>query len=101
MSFIRKYSLIAIAIVFFILLFAYYSDERNAGYQFTGIIHDVKSSTNGYIFFIDTADQTIRCFSSEQPNELGLYSIRGNFSDDRGIFFIERWLDIDNYQNND
>lgn len=98
---IRRYSLIAIAIISFILLFAYYSDERNAGYQFTGVVHDVKASTNGFIFYIDTADQTIRCFASDQPKDLGLYSVRGSFSDDRGIFFVERWLDIDNYQNND
>lgn len=101
MFLIKRYSLIAIAVVSFILLFAYYSDERNAGYQFTGVVHDIKSSTNGYIFYIDTAEETIRCFSSDQPEDLGLYSFRGSFSDDRGIFFVERWLDIDNYQNND
>ena len=93
--------MIAIAVVSFILLFAYYSDERNAGYQFTGIVHDLKESTNGFIFYIDTKDETIRCFSSERPEDLGLYSIRGSFSDDRGIFFVEKMLDIDNYKNND
>ena len=85
----------------FILLFSYFSDERNADYQLTGVVHDVKSSTNGFLFYIDTADDTIRCFSSDRPEDLGLYSLRGSFSDDRGIFFVERMLDTDNYQNND
>jgi len=98
---IRRYPLIAVIVVAFILLFAYYSDERNAGYQFSGIAHDVKSSNNGFTFYMDTVDRTIRCFSSERPDDLGYYAVRGNFSDDHNIFFVERWLDIDNYENND
>jgi len=98
---IKTYTLIALAVLSFILIFAYFSDERNMDYQFTGVIHDVKTSTNGFIFYIDTVDESIRCYSSERPDDLGYYAVRGSFSDDRGIFFVERMSDIDIYDDSD
>ena len=98
---ISKYTLIALSVLVFILLFAYFSDERNMDYQFSGVVHDIKSSSNGYIFYIDTAEEPIRCYSSERPENLGYYAVRGTFSDDGGIFFVEGWSDIDIYDDYD
>jgi hypothetical protein len=98
---IRRYALIALSVLAFMLLFAYFSDERNMDFQFSGVVHDVKTSSNGYIFYIDTADESIRCYSSECPDDLGYYAVRGTFSDDGGIFFVEGWLDIDIYDDHD
>ncbi len=101
MSLIRKYTLIALSVLAFILLFAYFSDERNIDYQLSGVVHDIKASSNGYIFYMDTAEESIRCYCPECPNDMEYYAIRGTFSDDRGIFFVERWSDIDIYDDYD
>ncbi len=101
MLLIRKYLLMAAFALSVILLFAYFSDERNIEYQYSGIVHDVKASSNGYIFYIDTVEESIRCYCEECPENQGYYAVRGSFSDDRGIFFVKDCLDIDIYKDQD
>jgi hypothetical protein len=54
-----------------------------------GIVHDVVSSEKGYVFMFDDSEElTYKCFAYIKPSELELYVIKGNFSEDRNIFFI-------------
>ena len=96
---IEKYHYLALSVILLISIFTYFADDSNVTYDLTGIVHDQKSSTNGYIFYIDTADRDIRCFCKENAEELGYYAVIGQFSDDGGIFFIEKMMRIDENNN--
>lgn len=72
-------------------LFAYFTDEDNIEYDYSGIVYDISSSKNGYTFQIQCDKEDFRCFYSERPLDLGYYKIKGQFSDDGKIFFVE-WL---------
>lgn len=73
-------------------LFVFFNDSDNVNFDEEGIIHDVRTSKNGFIFYIDTGDLSIRCFSKEKPEEYGYYGLIGSYSDDGGIFFVERMM---------
>ena len=86
----RKYAIIGFSVVLVTMLFLSFSgDVEDDGYDMTGIVHDVKKSDSGFVFYLDTVDETFRCFDEACPVELGFYGVRGSFSDDGSIFFIE------------
>ena len=89
------------SVIALLAVYAYFSDESNIRYDMTGIVHDIKATNNGYTFSIDTVDGDVRCYFSERPRDLGHYSLRGSFSNDHSIFFVERMMDIDIYWKND
>jgi hypothetical protein len=91
---LNNYIFIGLSVLALISLFAYFSDDANGNYDYSGIIHDVRQSTSGYIFYIDTGDDDIRCFYDEKPVELGHYSIRGSFSQDEKIFFLSDLIEV-------
>lgn len=97
----KIYQLAGLSVIVLISIFAYFSDEHNAEYDLSGIVHDISSSTKGFIFQIDTTESSYRCFFDESPIELGYYAVRGSFSDDGGIFFIEKMMNMDNYKEHD
>jgi hypothetical protein len=92
---ISKYLLIGLAILVVISIFSYFSDEENVEYDYYGIVHDIKSTSNGYIFYLDTLENDIRCYSSGIPNDLDMYAVKGSFSSDGNLFFVEFMMDID------
>lgn len=85
----NRYILIGLSVLALISLFAFFSDESNADYNYSGIVHDVKQSSNGFLFYLDTGSEDLRCYCSEQPMDLGYYAVRGSFSQDNKIFFAE------------
>ena len=98
---IKKYHYLGLSVILLISIFTYFSDENNITYDMTGIIHGVKASSNGYVFSIDTVDGDVRCFCKECPNDLGYYAVRGKYSNDGNIFFIERMHNMEkNDENN-
>ncbi len=78
-----------VSVVSMLLIIAYYSDEDNIEYDYDGIVHSISQSKNGFTFTFDTDDRSFRCYHSESPVDLGHYRIKGTFSDDGNIFFIE------------
>ena len=72
------------------LIYVYSLDEENLEYDHSGIVHDISASKNGYTFSIQTNDESIRCYYPSEPVDLGLYKIRGSFSDDGTIFFVSK-----------
>ena len=76
--------------------FLVFSDEDIVEYDITGIVHDIRETTNGFTFTIDTSNgDSKKCFSREMPRELGYYGICGNYSDDGTIFFISHMFCFD------
>lgn len=92
----RKYAVVGFSIVLIAVLFLSFSEDMvNDEYDMTGIVHDVKKSDAGFVFYIDTVDGTYRCFDDARPIELGFYGVNGSFSDDGSIFFIESMSCLD------
>ena len=95
MLIIRKYVYVGLSVILLISLFSFFSDEYNMDSDYAGIVHDVRTSTNGFTFYIDCSEGSFRCFFSEKPVEYGYYGIIGEFSSDRNIFFIDRMILLD------
>lgn len=94
MSF-HRYTALGIAVVMVVLVFVVFSDEDGVEPDMSGIATDIRSGTNGYTFYLETEDSKVRCFSSERPEELGHYGVRGSYSDDRTIFFVSVLISYD------
>ena len=88
----KGYVLTGFSVILLISLFAFFLDETNIECDYSGIVHDIRSSSNGFTFYIDCSDVTFKCYSKEEPADLGYYGIIGSFSDDNTIFFIERMV---------
>lgn len=96
-----RYTLLGLSVVAVACVFVFFSDPDNIDYDYTGIISDVSESTSGFTFHLHTAArEDIRCFSYEEPLELGYYAVSGEFSNDGNIFFTStiRNLDIDPFR---
>lgn len=77
-------------------VFVIFSDDSIVEYDHTGIVHDIRSSANGFTFYLDTSDgKSIKCFFKEEPVELGHYGVVGDQSDDGSMFFVSFMKDFD------
>ena len=94
-----KYVLIGLSVLIMLSIVIYHSDDDNIPYDYSGIVYDINESKSGYTFNFDTKDESFRCYYPERPADLGYYRIRGEFSDDGNIFFIDRMLDLDHRSN--
>lgn len=83
----NKYSVLAISVIILIGLFSYFQigeDDETV----TGFASDIRQSNSGYVFFINDPDgNSIKSFSSFQPDIL-VHSFHGNYSSDGSIFFV-------------
>ncbi len=94
----KRYAAVGLAIVLVAVLFITFSeDEGDEDYDMTGIVHDIRGSTNGFTFYIDTIDSQIRCFSRLSPVDLGYYGLKGSFSEDGSIFFVEMLTSLEGH----
>lgn len=91
----RKHLVFCIALISILSLYLVCSDESNVLYDYTGVVFESKQTVNGFTFFLDTPSGQIKCFSREPVVEMGLYKIRGEFSSDGSIFFIDRCENMD------
>jgi len=60
-----------------------------------GIVHDVSSSSSGYVFFFDDFHgESVKCFSVQRPYENSICSIEGKYSEEGSIFFVSSLMVI-------
>ncbi len=96
MAVVNRYIVLGFSLVLILGSFVVLFDPDSVSYDYTGIVSDVKESTNGYVFQMHTSDhEDIRCFSYEKPKELGYYAISGEMSDDGNIFFVSYLYNLD------
>jgi hypothetical protein len=72
-----------------------FSDADDDAGSLCGIVHDVRESSKGYTFTIDVSSGSVRCFSYDSLDDMGLYRIYGSFSDDGSMFFATRVVCLD------
>ena len=85
-----KYFIISVSAVLIFTLF-WTMDNETVDDDIKGIVFDIKESKNGFTFYLETTEgKCERCFYREKPEDLKTYSVKGNFSDDNTIFFIEK-----------
>jgi len=93
MKIFDRYSLLCISIAAILLMAALINEKGPEDRQekdIVGIVYDIKTTKNGYTFsFEDSDGGNTRCFARSEPLEFGVYSIRGTFSDDGGMFFVD------------
>ena len=89
--------MLGLSTVFVIILFFGFSDGEYTDYEYSGIIHDIRDSSNGFVFYIDLdSGETIKCFFNDKPDDLGYYAIKGSYSDDNSMYFIKNIQRLDN-----
>lgn len=85
-----KYFLMSLFCVFVLILFSFFDIEDKNDDPMIGIITDIKETQNGFVFdLIDADGDIIHCFSKERFRSDSVYEIKGRYSDDRTMFFIE------------
>jgi len=85
-----KYLLLGISLFLIFLISAFINEEKITNQKEIGMIFDVFSSSNGYIFYFENSkSDIIKCFYSIKPEESKVYCIEGKYSKDGSIFFIE------------
>lgn len=98
MSSMSRYTVLGISIIMVAGIFVFFTDTDNLDFDYTGIVSDVKEGSSGYTFHLNMSNgESIRCFSTEEPVDLGYYAVIGDFSDDGNILFTKvlRNLDTD------
>lgn len=92
----KKYAVVGFAMILIVILFLSFSEGTNGSeYDMTGIVHDIRSSSSGFTFHLDTSDDSIWCYSKESPADLGYYGVDGSFSDDGSIFFVKTMVRLE------
>ncbi|MDO5861953.1 MAG: hypothetical protein Q4Q58_04080 [Thermoplasmata archaeon] len=87
---VGKYPIAAFAVFLVALTIVMFADaESSVDPDYTGVVSDISESTNGYIFYITTYQEKMRCYSSQCPVDHGYYGITGSFSSDGSIFFVK------------
>lgn len=84
----KRYVYAVIAVIAIVSMMVLFSDESGS-MDCSGIVSDVKKTTNGCTFELITSNGSIKCYSAMIPSELGYYGIRGSFSSDNSVFFVE------------
>jgi DNA polymerase II small subunit/DNA polymerase delta subunit B len=97
MKIFDRYSFLCISVAAILIMAALMNENGPAGgneekeKNIVGIVFDVRTTQNGYTFsFEDAIGGKIRCFSRAEPHEFGEYFIKGTFSSDGGMFFVDR-----------
>ena len=85
----NKYLVLSVAVLAVILMFAAFEGNPFDDYDYTGIVYDVRTSSSGYVFYLDSSEgESFKCFFRDEVSELGHYGVSGSFSDDGSIFFV-------------
>lgn len=87
----NQYIVIGTVAIIMTVTYAYFADEDNIEYEYSGIVRDISSSANGYTFYIDTSEGDMKCYYPEKPVKYGHYRIKGSLSSDGSIYFVE-WM---------
>ncbi|MDR2698828.1 MAG: hypothetical protein LBB30_04050 [Candidatus Methanoplasma sp.] len=95
MKIFDRYSFLCISVAAILIMAALINENGPAGENeekeknIVGIVYDIKATQNGFTFSFEGAiGGKIRCFSRAEPHELGEYFIKGTFSSDGGMFFV-------------
>lgn len=93
---VRRYAAVGAAVIVVALTLVTFSgDSFRDDPDVTGIVCDIRESTNGFTFTLITHDGEVRCFSQDRPVELSYVGVSGSYSDDGGILFVERLTDLE------
>ena len=86
---IDRYSLLCISVSLIILLTLFINPGEPQDRNIIGTAYEIKTTQNGFTFSFDDADgKTIKCFNKTEPAEFGIYVIKGTFSDDGSMLFV-------------
>ena len=82
--------MLCISVIFIIGIAMITSLEYEEEKGMTGLVFDIHKTEKGFTFsFEDTKGSHMRCFSYDEPTNDGIYTIKGNFSSDGNMFFID------------
>ena len=85
----NKYLLLGMSVIGVVLMFAVFTGNPMDDFDHTGIVHDVRATSSGYTFIMDSSGGDVfKCFYRDEVEELCHYGISGNFSSDNSIFFV-------------
>ena len=92
---VQKTVLVGIIVLSIIASMVYLSDDENYDYDYSGIVHGISKTKNGYTFYLDTFEESILCYNSDEPVELGHYKIIGSYSNNGSMYFISKMYYVD------
>ena len=92
---VNRYVVFALSVMSLMGTIVVFSDYGGDSGSLCGIVHDIEESSKGFTFTIDVSSGSIRCFSYDPLDDLGLYRIYGSFSDGGSMFFVTRVVSLD------
>lgn len=88
-----KYFIICVSTV---LIFAFAWSTLNVKEEnedIKGIVFDIRESEKGFVFTLESSQGICqKCFFHEEPEELMVYSVSGNLSEDGNILFVKKMI---------
>lgn len=85
-----KYFLMSVFCVAILITFSFLDIEEKDDDSKVGFVSDIRETQNGFVFeFIDSDGNMMKCFSKERFRLNLVYEIKGRYSDDGSMFFIE------------
>jgi hypothetical protein len=96
MKIFDRYSLLCFSVALMIMMTLFLETEEVGEEKRIGVVYDVDASQSGYVFYFeDSYGERMRCFVRAEPAEFGVYAIKGSFSDDGGLFFVNKMEPIE------
>ncbi len=88
-----KYFIICVSTVLIFALAWSSLNFKEEDQDIKGIVFDVRESENGFVFYLESSQgKCQKCFFNEEPEELMVYSVSGNLSDDGNILFVKKMI---------
>ena len=86
---LKMYAVLGLSVIVAMSLFVSFDWDDPSDYDTSGIAHGIRQTENGYIFELFTSEGVdVRCFSTEEPSDLGHYGVSGSVSSDGTLFFV-------------
>ncbi len=86
---LKMYAVMGLSVIAAMSLFVAFDWDDPSDYDASGIAHGIRQTENGYIFELFTVEGVdIRCYSTDEPVELGHYGVSGSVSSDGTLFFV-------------
>ena len=86
---LKMYVVMGLSVIAVMSLFVAFDWDDPSDFDTSGIAHGVRQTENGYIFELFTSEGVdIRCYSTEEPVDLGHYGVSGSVSSEGTLFFV-------------
>lgn len=94
---VNKYFVLGASVILILCFYLSESESEDDDFDHIGVVGNVyETSSGGFSFvFQDIYGSEFRCYSYDEPTELGLYGLNGSLSSDGNMFFVSSMVLFD------